>query len=223
MLAGSSRKAAALLAAGISLAALGCGSGGTPSSPSARLEREDLIATARALARAQPEVASEVAASKAAWPLVAGGLPRRAGAPARARIAAAARTAGALKLPSLFGRQRSAGLTGPGASLAGTYRNFVGLSGTGWEMLDHALGAAGAGAAAGAFAHANAPLYVESVYDGHFGLAQIGKNLLAGYQKLGGANAFGTALTPAEVAHLAAAYSEPAARLHPHPSVKLGS
>ncbi len=67
------------------------------------------------------------------------------------------------------------------------------------------------------------PLYIESVYDGHFGLAQIGKNLLAGYQKLGGPAAFGTALTQAEVARLAAAYSEPAVRLHPHPGVKLGS
>ncbi len=87
-------------------------------------------------------------------------------------------------------------------------------------MIEHALAVSGPGAS---FARANAPLYIESVYDGHFGLAQIGKNLVAGYQKLGGPAAFGTALRSAEVARLAAAYSEPAVRLHPHPGVKLGS
>ena len=51
------------------------------------------------------------------------------------------------------------------------------------------------GGSAAAFARANSPLYIESVYDGHFGLAQIGKNLTAGYRKLGGAAAFGKALT----------------------------
>ena len=37
------------------------------------------------------------------------------------------------------------------------------------------------------------------------------------------AAAFGKALTPEEVKLLAAAYSEPALRLEPHPRVKLGS
>jgi hypothetical protein len=218
MFAGSSRTAAALLALGAALAGLGCGSG-APSSPAdLRLQREDLIATARALAQARPEAASETAATKAAWPLVANGLPSGPGG--RARIATATRTARALRLPSLFSEQRAAGLTGPGSSLAGSYRSFVALTGTGWTMIDHALAVSGSGAR---FARANAPLYIESVYDGHFGLAQIGKNLLAGYEKLGGPAAFGTALTQSEVARLAAAYSEPAVRLHPHPGVKLGS
>src|SRR3954453_17710792 len=118
----SSRKAAALLALGIALAASGCGSSSRPGQSDVRLQREDLIATARALARAQPEAASEVAAAKTAWPVVAHGLPQ-AGAGAMGGVAAAARRAGALKVPSLFGQQRAAGLTGPGASLAGTYRN----------------------------------------------------------------------------------------------------
>ena len=47
-------------------------------------------------------------------------------------------------------------------------------------------------------------LYIESVYDGHFALAQIGKQLAAGYAKLGGATAFGRSLTPAQVQQLAA-------------------
>jgi hypothetical protein len=218
MLAGSSRKAAALLATGAALAAGGCGSGTASSTADLRLQREDLIATARALAQARPEAASETAATKEAWPLVANGLP--AGGEGRARIATATRTARALRVPSLFSEQRAAGLTGPGSSLAGTYRSFVGLTGTGWTMIEHALTVSGSGAT---FARANAPLYIESVYDGHFGLAQIGKSLLAGYEKLGGPAAFGKALTRSEVARLAAAYSEPAVRLHPHPGVKLGS
>jgi hypothetical protein len=218
MLAGSSRRVAALLAIGAALVAGGCGSGAASSTADLRLQREDLIATARALSQASPEAAAEVAATKAAWPLVANGLP--SGAEGMPQITTATRRARALRLPSLFTQQRAAGLTGPGSSLAGTYRSYVGLTGTGWTMIEHAVGVSAAGAS---FARANSPLYIESVYDGHFGLAQIGKNLLAGYRKLGGPTAFGTALTQAEVARLAAVYSEPAVRLHPHPAVKLGS
>src|SRR5581483_12064203 len=212
MRAGGSRKVAALLASGAALLAAGCGSGTAANTADLRLQREDLIATARALSQARPEAAAEVAAAKAAWPLVANGLPPAGRG--RAQIATATRRARALRLPRLFAEQRAAGLTGPGSSLAGTYRNYVALTGTGWTMIEHA---AGAGAAGVRFARANSPLYIESVYDGHFGLAQVGQNLLAGYRKLGGPAAFGTALTQAEVARLAAAYSEPAVRLHPHP------
>ncbi len=216
---GGSRTAAVLLALGAALASAGCGSGAASSQADLRLQREDLIATARALEQARPEAAAETAATKAAWPLVANGLPAGATGPG-ARVDTAARRARALRLPSLFSEQRAAGLTGPGSGLAGTYRSFVGLAGTGWTMIQHALSTSGS---AGAFARENAPLYIESVYDGHFGLAHVGKALVAGYEKLGGAPAFGTSLTQAEVARLAAAYSEPAVRLHPHPGVKLGS
>ena len=61
------------------------------------------------------------------------------------------------------------------------------------------------------------------LYDAHFGLAQIGKQLLAGYKRLGGPAAFGSALSEAEVQQLADAYSEARDRLHPHSGVKLGS
>ena len=37
------------------------------------------------------------------------------------------------------------------------------------------------------FARENVALYIESVYDGHFDLAQIGKKLPAAYRTLGGA------------------------------------
>jgi len=73
------------------------------------------------------------------------------------------------------------------------------------------------------FARENVGLYIESVYDGHFDLAQIAKRLRKGYHNLGGAAAFAGSLTPAEVNSLANAYSEATARLHPHVGVKLGS
>jgi hypothetical protein len=41
--------------------------------------------------------------------------------------------------------------------------------------------------------------------------------LVSGYEKLGGPQAFGAALTQAQVNALAGAYSIPAARLEPHP------
>ena len=64
---------------------------------------------------------------------------------------------------------------------------------------------------------------MESVYDGHFDLAQIGKQLPAAYRTLGGPTAFGQALTQAEVDALARTYSEASVRLHPHPGVRLGT
>ena len=73
------------------------------------------------------------------------------------------------------------------------------------------------------FARANAALYIDSIYDGHFSLAQLGKKLLDGYHMLGGQAAFGTALSQREVDALASAYSEATDRLHPHAGVRLGS
>ncbi len=220
----SSRRAVALLALGLALAAgSGCGSSSESTQADASAQRHDLVGAAHALASAQAETATEVAATKAAWPLVAHGLPAQLSASDRAKIAAAHGGANGLHLPGLFGQGRSHGLTGPAASLAGAYEGFVGLSWTGWKMIEAALKASASGGARASFARANSPLYIESVYDGHFSVSQIGKKLLEGYAKLGGPAAFGSTLTQAEVNRLAAAYSEEAARLHPHPGVKLGS
>lgn len=224
MLAGTVRRAALLLLGGAALVSAGCGSGGQATPAGLRLQREDLIATARALAAAQGEVNREVSATKAAWPLVANGLPAHVGAPQRAAIVKAARQAASLRLPGIFQERRAQGLTGAGASLAGQYRSFAGLSSRGWQMIDYEIEQLQRGTpAAASFARANVALYIESVYDGHFGLSQIGKKLLAGYQKLGGAAAFGSSLSEAEAKRLADAYSEARYRLHPHSGVKLGS
>jgi hypothetical protein len=221
--AGILRRAALLLASGAALSIAGCGSG-TQTTPSGlRLQREDLIATAQALGQAQGEVAREVAATKSAWPLVANGLPAEIATEDEAKIATATRLALALKLPGVLGEHLSEGLTGAGASLAGTFRSFAELSGRGWQMIQASYLASRSDTSAASFDRANVALYIESVYDAHFGLAQIGKKLLAGYEKLGGPAVFGSTLPRAEVERLARGYSEASCRLHPHTGVKLGS
>jgi hypothetical protein len=204
-------------------AAAGCGGEGR-SATQLRLEREDFITVAHALQRAQPDVSREVVATKAAWPLVAHGLPAKPAAIPRGPIVAASASAAKLVVPGPLQEEPSRMLTGPGAQLAGLFQSFARLSGRGWQMIDSAIEATEHGSPAAArFARANVALYIESVYDAHFTLAQIGRLLKAGYSNHGGAQAFGTALTEAEVSALAAGYSEAADRLHPHVTVKLGS
>ena len=219
--------AARLLASGaaallLGLAGAGCGSSSRASQEGLRLQREDLVASAAALLRAEPGVRAETAATRAAWPLVANGLPSALAPGEWAKIAAAAQAASALKTPALFDELHAAELTGPAASVAGTFSSFAGLSYRGWQMLAYAL-TAGAGGPNARFARANAALYIESVYDGHFGLSQIGKKLIAGWKKLGGTGAFRSSLPRSEVERLAGAYSERELRLHPHDGVKFGS
>jgi hypothetical protein len=210
--------------AAIATTAAGCGSSHATASPEARLQRADLVAVTRALTAAEPSVRDEVVATKAAWPLVANGLPADISTISRPTIRTARERATALGVPVLFGEQEEASLTGPGSSIAGLFRTYGGLSSRGWTLIDAAIDQVEHGSPqAAAFARANVALYIESVYDGHFSLAQIGKQLAAGYAKLGGEDAFGASLTQAEVDALTSTYGETADRLHPHPGVKLGS
>jgi hypothetical protein len=190
-----------------------------------KLQREDLVAVSRALKDVQAPIAREVAATKAAWPLIANGLPAEIATVSRSPQArAAAASAARLRLPALLGETHARTLTGPASQISGLVRSYALLSARGWKLLDAIFSQIESASPASArFARKNAPLYIESVYDAHFALAQIGKKLLAGYEKLGGAGDFGTALTQAEVNALAAAYSEASDRLHPHVGVRLGS
>jgi hypothetical protein len=207
---------------GVVLAVGGCG-GPAPSATAVRLEREDLVTVARALQSAAGSVRAEVRATKAAWPFVVNGLPTH-GALARGHVSAAATAAAGVSVPAIFQEDQAGALTGPASSLGGLYHGYVELSKRGWQLIEGAIAQIESGPpATAAFARANVALYIESVYDGHFSLAQIGKQLAAGYDKLGGPAAFGTSLTRAEVDALARAYSEASDRLHPHVGVKLGS
>jgi hypothetical protein len=176
------------------------------------------------LERVVAPAVAEVAAARQTWRVVADGLPRALTPGAIGAIETAAARASAIRVPGLLEPLRATSLTGPAADIAGLFGNYALLAGRGWRLIAAAAGVIqhGAGPAA-RFARENVALYIESVYDGHFSLAQIGKKLLSGYRALGGAGAFAGALTPARVSALASTYSEANDRLHPHVGVRLGS
>jgi hypothetical protein len=205
------------------LAAGGCGAATKQTSADLRLEREDLVAVIRGLSGTVPRVRAEVASTKAAWPLVVNGLPADTSTLTPA-VHIATETAAKLEVPTLFAEGTANALTGPGSGLAGSFRSFARLTTRGWRMIGAAIEEIEHGSPAAArFARANVALYIESVYDAHFSLAQMGKQLLAAYKKLGGLSAFGSSLSQREIDDLADTYSEANDRLHPHVAVKLGS
>jgi len=206
------------------LLAAGCGGGKTTSQAELRLQREDLVAVSHALKSAEGPVANEVAATKLAWPLVANGLPAHPASSPQSPLAAATRSAALIQVPALLQDAQAVALTGPASQLAALFRSFTGLATRGWQLIGSSTQQIEHGSPAAArFARENVALYIESVYDGHFSLAQIGKKLRAGYKRLGGPGAFGGSLTQAEVDALADVYSEHTDRLHPHVGARLGS
>jgi len=224
VLRGSAHRGALLLAAGAALLAVGCGSAHRPTPVGLQLQREDLGLAATALGSVEQSVEREGQASRAAWPVVFKGLPAPGEKSAGTLIHQAAILAGALPLPSPFGEEEARSLTGAASQLAGTYLTFYHLATRGWKLIDYAFSQISTGSASSAsFARANVALYIESVYDAQFVLAQIGKQLVAGYKHLGGPVQFGATLTQAEVEQLAGVYSEPNFRLRPHVAARLGS
>ncbi len=203
----------------------GCGGSSSVSTPAAeRLQREDLVAAVHDLRQAESSVGREMAAAKIAWPLVANGLPTTITPATRTALSAASGAARAIVLPTLMGEVQARSLTGPAAGITGLFRTFSGLTERGWTLTRAASDEIESGSPiAMRFARENVALYIDSVYDGHFDAALIGKSLLAGYEKLGGASAFGGALIQTEVDALADAYSPATEQLHPHPGVKLGA
>lgn len=204
------------------------GCGGTRSvaaSPVAeRLQREDLVAVTRGLRQAEGSIQREAAAARVAWPLVANGLPLSTTAATRVALANASRAAQAILVPALMSEAQSRSLTGPAAGIAGLFQPFSGLTERGWTLTAAAADEIASGTPAAArFARENVALYIDSIYDGHFDAALIGKSLLTGYEKLGGEAAFGGTLPQAKVDVLADAYSPANEQLHPHPGVRLGS
>jgi hypothetical protein len=188
------------------------------------LRRADLIAVCDALSRAQPQVAVETAAAKRAWRLVANGLSSAVFPAAREQVQTAAAAAAAVAAPAPLSETQAKTLTGPAAQLAGLFRAYTVLSSRGWQMVAAAITEIQQGPPAAArFARENAALYIDSVYDAHFSLAQVERKLRAGYRELGGERAFGRALSPQLIEALAHAYSERSERLHPHVGVRFGS
>jgi hypothetical protein len=223
--------------------AAGCG-GAHPRQAALRVERADLVQLAHTLQQLQTPTAGEVAAARAAWPSLAGGLPRDVAPALRVQVAAAERHAARITLPADVTTE--GGVTGPAVELAGMLKSYARLTQRGWQYLTAALAAgsgiaatpskahagratpsAGGGtapaasgrqsAAAVRFLRANAGLYIYCVYDGHYSLSLIGKVMQSAYSRLGGAPAFGASLTQSQIEALARFYSIPAVRLQPHP------
>jgi hypothetical protein len=202
----------------------GCGKSSHTSPAQLALEREDLVFASRALQSLEGQSEAEVAATRAAWPLIANGLPRRRSGLYPPRVRAAIESAEHLELPTIFEERDAAAMSGPANEIVGLYREFTGLAQRGWAMIGGAIYQIEHGTPQAArFARENLPLYIDSVYDAHFGLAQIGKKLLPAYKKLGGQAVFGEALKEDEVNAIANFYSEARNRLEPHAGVKLGS
>jgi hypothetical protein len=214
-------------AASASAMLAGCGGGASSvaANPTkAKLQREDLVAVSHELHRAEGSVKREMAAARIAWPLVANGLPASIPPATRTAIARASDAARAIVVPPLLSKPQARSLTGPAAGIAGLFQAFSGLTERGWALTGASADEISGGTTTAArFARENVALYIDSVYDGHFDAALVGKSLLAGYKKLGGEHAFGATLTQAEVSALAGSYSPESERLHPHPGVKLGS
>jgi hypothetical protein len=216
---------------GAAMLIAGCGSSSSLHAQSSRelaLERTQFEQVSSHLSHLEAAVEREVAASRVAWPSIAGGLPQALGGGLRTAVSTANARAKALPEPSFSASARK--LTGPASGIAGIYENYEQLAQRGWNLTEAALQTiAGAGstatnataasaAAQASFERANSPLYIDAIYDAHFDLSVLGKSLVGGYEKLGGPRAFGAALTQAEVNALAGAYSIPAVRLEPHPT-----
>lgn len=137
----------------------------------------------------------------------------------------ASERAGSLPAPRFMAN--TATITGPAAGIATLYEDYDRLAERGWRLTETTVAAIAAGhKAVASFARANSPLYIDSIYDAHFYLSQLGKRLLEGYEKLlavgeqegsTGAQAFAARLTHGQVESLAAFYSKESVRLDPHP------
>lgn len=161
-------------------------------------------------------VRRELAASRVAWVAIADGIPAMPSSALQRAVAAASTAARALPEPRFMTHVNM--LTGPASGIAGLYESFSALTSRGWRLTETGIAAILHGApAVASFARGNSSLYIDAIYDGHFNLSLLGKSLLSGYEKLGGAATFGVSLPQSEMAALAAAYSIPAVRLEPHP------
>jgi hypothetical protein len=220
------RRAGLLILAGAAVLALltGCGSGKKPTAAELSLERADLVAVVHGLQGLEGQLTSSMTASTAAWPYVANGPSTQAGKLGRPQVQAAAAASAAIRVPAVLGEPETAELTGPASPIGGVFRTFIGLVPRGWKLIASSIAEIEGGPPVAAqFAKETVALYIESVYDGYFSLAQIGKKVNEAYKALGAEKEFGATLSAAEVQALAGVYSEVSFRLHPHTGVKLGS
>jgi hypothetical protein len=220
------RRAGLFILAGTLAAALltGCGSHKRTTAAELSLERADLLTVVHRLQGLEGQLDAAIAASRTAWPFVVNGPSGNTAELGRAQVERAAAAAAAITVPAVLGEMEAAELTGPASPTVGVFRTFISLVPRGWRLTASCIAEIEDGPPTAAkFARETIALYIESIYDGYFSLAQVGKKVSDGYKSLGGAPAFGASLTEAEVQALAGVYSEARFRLHPHTGVKLGS
>ncbi|MGA9284802.1 MAG: hypothetical protein WBV85_05110 [Solirubrobacteraceae bacterium] len=201
----------------LGLAGCGAGSSDGPSARQLALERSQFVQVTAGLQAAQGAIRNEVAASRGAWPSIVSGLPATSSPALRSAVAKASTKAALIPAPPFLAEPRS--LTGPAAGIAGLYESYERLAPRSWQLVLAAVDAIATGPPSAArYSRTNSSFYIDAIYDAHFNLSLVGKSLTAGYEKLGGAGAFGARLTASRLAVLAAAYSIPAVRLEPHPA-----
>lgn len=180
-----------------------------------KLQRSQLALVSTQLEQLEQPLQREVIATRAVWHSIAKGLPARPGGRLAAQISAAQAAAEALPGPAFLQFRHK--LIGPAGRIASLFYEFELLAKHGWAHVDQATGSIQHGpATAASFERANAGLYIDSIYDGHFDASLIGERVLSSYRRLGEQHAFGSSLTPARVRSIALAYSPNAIRLTPH-------
>jgi hypothetical protein len=211
----------------VAVAAVGC-AGKRPRPAELRLERNDLALLSGLLKRLETPVGGEVAAARAVWPALNGGLPAGS-VPAGMRLGVltAGARAQAVTLPAFVTVPDA--LTGPAAPIGVLLKDYTVLTQRGWRLTAAAIatdpqspGGSRGSAAAARLLRTNSGLYIYCIYDGHFDLSLVGKAVQAAYRTLGGPAAFGSTLTQAQVEGLARAYAPGSVRLEPHPPPGLG-
>lgn len=180
-----------------------------------KLQRSQLALVSHQLAGLEQPLQREAIATRAVWHSIAKGLPAHPGPRLAAQVASASAAAEALPAPAFLQFRHE--LIGPAGRIASLFYQFELLAKHGWAHVNQATGSLQHGPlAAASFERANAGLYIDSIYDGHFEASLIGERVLSSYRRLGEQRAFGSSLTPAQVRSISLIYSPEAIRLTPH-------
>ena len=186
---------------GAAMLIAGCGSSSPSHAQSSRelaLERAQFEQVTSQLGTIEPAMKREVAASRVAWPSIAGGLPQSLESGLHIAVSTANANARALPEPPFL--PSASKLTGPASGIAGIYENYEQLAQRGWNLTEAAvqmIASAGSATTNATATSANAAarqasseptraLYRRHLrWPLHFSL--LGKSLMSGYEKLGGA------------------------------------
>ncbi len=171
-----------------------------------KLERIDLALLGRRLIAAESPIKQEMKSAKEAWPSLYGGLRSGISRSLEASVRTADMHASSLGAPPYLEEVRK--LTGPGSGVDGLYKTFWSLDRDGWSTVEATIDSIRRGPKASAsFRRANVGIYIQAIYDAHYDISIVGKDLKLGYERLGGEKLFGKSLTATQVEAIARFYS----------------